>query len=144
IAASGAVGPPDWQTALRLLVVAAERGWTPALAQLRVLAATCREDSRHGDLESPPTGDPRATMRAPLAHIAPSPNTDAPSANNDPSAPIAINDSSAPIVHVESSASIPHVGSSASIPQVASSASIPHVESSPPIEQIEPTTEIES
>lgn len=38
VLATGILGPPDWPAALRLLVLAAERGWAPALAQLEVLA----------------------------------------------------------------------------------------------------------
>ena len=37
IHASGVVAPPDWPAALKLLVLAAERGWAPASAQLEVL-----------------------------------------------------------------------------------------------------------
>ncbi|HEY8520116.1 MAG TPA: 2OG-Fe(II) oxygenase [Gammaproteobacteria bacterium] len=36
--AAGVFGPPDWGAALRLLLLAAERGWAPARAQLGVLA----------------------------------------------------------------------------------------------------------
>ncbi len=39
IAAAGADGPPDWRAALRLLGLAAERGWDPARGQLEVLAS---------------------------------------------------------------------------------------------------------
>jgi hypothetical protein len=39
IHAAGVVGPPDWPAALRLLMLAAERGWAPARAQLDVLAS---------------------------------------------------------------------------------------------------------
>lgn len=39
IHAAGVVAPPDWRTALRLLMLAAERGWDPARAQLEVLAS---------------------------------------------------------------------------------------------------------
>jgi prolyl 4-hydroxylase len=39
IHAAGAFAPPDWQAALRLLMLAAERGWRPARAQLGVLAS---------------------------------------------------------------------------------------------------------
>jgi prolyl 4-hydroxylase len=59
IHAAGVVAPPDWPAALKLLTLAAERGWTPARAQLEVLASLPRE----GLLE-PPAGlvvheDPR-------------------------------------------------------------------------------------
>jgi prolyl 4-hydroxylase len=59
IHAAGVVAPPDWPAALKLLTLAAERGWTPARAQLEVLASMPRE----GLLE-PPAGlvvheDPR-------------------------------------------------------------------------------------
>ncbi len=37
--ATGITGISDWQAALRLLVLAAERGWTPAHRQLDVLAS---------------------------------------------------------------------------------------------------------
>jgi prolyl 4-hydroxylase len=37
--ATGITGTSDWQAALRLLVLAAERGWTPAYRQLEVLAS---------------------------------------------------------------------------------------------------------
>lgn len=43
IAVSGIAGAPDWQAALRLLGLAAERGWTPALSQLEVLASMSRD-----------------------------------------------------------------------------------------------------
>lgn len=39
IRAAGATGPPDWPAALRLLGLAAERGWDPARAQLEALAS---------------------------------------------------------------------------------------------------------
>lgn len=45
IAAAGTVGAPDWQTALRLLVLAAERGWADAQEQLVVLASVLRHDA---------------------------------------------------------------------------------------------------
>ncbi|HWK55083.1 MAG TPA: 2OG-Fe(II) oxygenase [Hyphomicrobiales bacterium] len=47
IFASGIAGTPDWQAVLRLLVLAAERGWTPAYQQLSVLASmTSMEQDR--------------------------------------------------------------------------------------------------
>ena len=39
IQASGVVAPPDWPAALKLLTLAAERGFPPARAQLEVLAS---------------------------------------------------------------------------------------------------------
>jgi prolyl 4-hydroxylase len=39
IHAAGVVAPPDWPQALKLLTLAAERGWLPARAQLEVLAS---------------------------------------------------------------------------------------------------------
>jgi hypothetical protein len=44
IAAAGGAGAPDWPTALRLLVLAAERGWEPAREQLEVLASMVRDE----------------------------------------------------------------------------------------------------
>jgi prolyl 4-hydroxylase len=37
--ASGVMAPPDWRSALNLLIVAAERGWDAARAQLAVLSS---------------------------------------------------------------------------------------------------------
>jgi hypothetical protein len=39
ILAAGAAGPPDWRAALGLVGLAAERGWSPATAELDVLAS---------------------------------------------------------------------------------------------------------
>jgi prolyl 4-hydroxylase len=48
--ATGITGTPDWQAALRLLVLAAERGWTPAYRQLDVLASMAStEPASSGD-----------------------------------------------------------------------------------------------
>lgn len=46
VMASGIFGPPDWQAVLRLLVLAAERDWEPALQQLEVLASMTRHSER--------------------------------------------------------------------------------------------------
>jgi hypothetical protein len=40
LVAAGADGAPDWRAALRLLGLAAQRGWAPAHPQLEVLAST--------------------------------------------------------------------------------------------------------
>lgn len=53
IVASGIVGPPDWQAVLRLLVLAAERGWTPALHQLDVLASMTPREPNGQDNAAP-------------------------------------------------------------------------------------------
>src|SRR5690606_36305064 len=45
IYAAGVVAPPDWVGALRLLMLAAERGWAPARAQLEVLASMIGRDA---------------------------------------------------------------------------------------------------
>jgi prolyl 4-hydroxylase len=46
IAAAGADGAPDWRAALRLLGLAAERGWEPARGQLEVLASMLGSEAR--------------------------------------------------------------------------------------------------
>jgi prolyl 4-hydroxylase len=51
IHASGVVAPPDWPAALKLLALAAERGWVPARSQLEVLASMPRD----GLLVPPPS-----------------------------------------------------------------------------------------
>jgi prolyl 4-hydroxylase len=58
ILAAGVAGPPDWGSALRLLVLAAERGWKPAREQLEILAAASR--SCAGATQSDPSGSPSA------------------------------------------------------------------------------------
>lgn len=59
IVAAGGAGPPDWPTALRLLVLAAERGWGPARGQLEVLA------SMSGPLQRPTSsGSPSAIIES--------------------------------------------------------------------------------
>jgi prolyl 4-hydroxylase len=45
ITAAGIGGAPDWQAALRLLVLAADRGWADAQEQLLVLASVLRPDA---------------------------------------------------------------------------------------------------
>jgi hypothetical protein len=54
VGAAGVVGPPDWPLALRLLVLAAERGWAPALGELEVLASMAGTTSME-----PKSGAPR-------------------------------------------------------------------------------------
>jgi hypothetical protein len=74
IHAAGGLGSPDWRSALRLLRLAAERGWSPARAQLDVLASMTThagagplDDAKLGELLAPPPGrlvhdDPRISV----------------------------------------------------------------------------------
>lgn len=45
VVAAGFTGRPDWTAALRLLALAAERGWEPARAQLEILASVADNGS---------------------------------------------------------------------------------------------------
>jgi prolyl 4-hydroxylase len=56
--ASGVVAPPDWRAALRLLMLAAQRGWDSARAQLDVLA------SMAGDGPAAPQSEPSSQAPA--------------------------------------------------------------------------------
>ncbi|HEX5049318.1 MAG TPA: 2OG-Fe(II) oxygenase [Gammaproteobacteria bacterium] len=58
--ASGAFGPPDWRGALGLLMLAAERGWDPARAQLEVLGSMLGADGA-----APRLGAPTSPAAAP-------------------------------------------------------------------------------
>jgi hypothetical protein len=60
IVASGIVGTPDWQVVLRLLVLAAERGWMPAYEQLEVLASMASADPDQPRQGVPPDAAPRS------------------------------------------------------------------------------------
>jgi prolyl 4-hydroxylase len=68
IAAAGIGGTPDWPAALRLLALAAERGWGDAEEQLVVLASVLRPDASKANsraiLES---ADPRQLLAPPAA-----------------------------------------------------------------------------
>jgi prolyl 4-hydroxylase len=56
LVAAGADGVPDWRAALRLLGLAAERGWAPARAQLETLASmTGKESVASPSARPPPT-----------------------------------------------------------------------------------------
>jgi hypothetical protein len=61
--AAGVAGPPDWQSALRLLVLAAERGWAPAAKQLEVIASMSTSTGpRSGDRRPPPSAGPPSAL----------------------------------------------------------------------------------
>lgn len=63
IYAAGGFGPPDWRSALRLAMLAAERGWGPARAQLDVLA------SMIGRAAPEPQSGPSASLLIDEAHL---------------------------------------------------------------------------
>ena len=52
IHAAGVAAAPDWRAALKMLTLAAERGWAPARAQLEVLASMLQRDA-HGSAALP-------------------------------------------------------------------------------------------
>jgi len=60
IFAAGVAGPPDWPSALRLLALAAERGWGPAREQLEILAAASRGAA--GGLQPDPSRSPSSIL----------------------------------------------------------------------------------
>ncbi|MET0293346.1 MAG: 2OG-Fe(II) oxygenase [Steroidobacteraceae bacterium] len=74
VSASGITGTSDWPAALKLLVLAAERGWAPAHRQLAVLAsltATIPAGSAGSELRSPGSYLQEIDLRALLAPPAP-------------------------------------------------------------------------
>jgi len=60
LVAAGADGEPDWRAALRLLGLAAERGWAPANSQLAVLASMIEAKFPRSDSAAPPLAEPAA------------------------------------------------------------------------------------
>lgn len=66
VAAAGVGGTPDWQAALRLLVLAAERGWADAQEQLVVLASVLRRAASAADARAiVGSADPRQLLVPP-------------------------------------------------------------------------------
>lgn len=59
LVAAGADGAPDWRAALRLLGLAAERGWTAARSQLEVLASMLGGEAAAARHASPALAAPR-------------------------------------------------------------------------------------
>ncbi len=58
LVAAGADGAPDWRAALRLLGLAAERGWAAARSELEVLASMIDGDSAVAGRVAPPRTPP--------------------------------------------------------------------------------------
>lgn len=63
ISVTGITGVSDWQAALRLLVLAAERGWAPAHRQLDVLASMATAASAEF------AGSEPATLKSPASYL---------------------------------------------------------------------------